>query len=94
MAKKKTVVRKYRYPSLAAYFQYQRKHYDGPGASRFTTTDESLDTHKRLAARMRVSETTISRIVNRDADPSYELALRISQDVDCPPETMGRSGVA
>jgi len=94
MAKKKTVVRKYRFPSLAAYFEYQRKHYDGPGASRYTSTDESLDTHARLAQRMGVSETTISRIVGGFNDPSYELAVRISRDVDCPPETMGRSGVA
>ena len=94
MAKKKTVVRKYRHPSLAAYFDYQRKHYDGPGGSRYTTTDETLDTHARLAQRMGVSETTISRIVAGFNDPSYELALKISRDVDCPPDAMGRNGVA
>jgi transcriptional regulator with XRE-family HTH domain len=94
MAKKKTVIRKYRYPSLTAYFAHQRKQYDGPGGSRYTTTDESLDTHARLAERMGVSETTISRIAAKLNDPSYELALKISRDIDCPPDTMGRSGVA
>jgi len=84
--------RKYKFPTLAAYFEHQKSDYDGIGASRYTT-DKSCDTHARLAERMNVSEKTISRIVVGLADPSFRLALRISRDVDCPPDGMGWSGM-
>ena len=58
-----------------------------------TTTGKSRDTHARLAERMNVSEETISMIVVGLDDPSFQLALRISRDVDCPPDGMGWSGM-
>jgi DNA-binding XRE family transcriptional regulator len=99
MAKKKKStgkkhVRSYTFPSLIAYFDYQRKAYTGPAASRHNETDESRDTHSRLARRMGVSETTITRIVTKQNDPSFALAIAIAQDVDCPVEAMGKNGVA
>jgi DNA-binding XRE family transcriptional regulator len=86
-------VRKYKHKSLSAYFEHERKQYNGVGASRYTVTTKRLDTHGRLGARMGVSETTIARIVAGLNDPSFQLAVKISQDVDCPADAMGKSGV-
>ena len=86
-------IRKYKFPTLAAYFEHQKSDYHGIDASRYTTTDKCRDTHARLAERMNVSEETISRIVVGLVDPSFQLALRISRDVDCPPDGMGWSGM-
>jgi transcriptional regulator with XRE-family HTH domain len=93
MAQPKTIVRKYRFANPAEYFAWQRKNYKGRPASRYSATDESLDTHVRLAKRMGCSVTTISRVVAGLSDPSYELAVKIARDIDCPADSMGRSGV-
>jgi len=90
----KLTIRKYKFPSLSAYFEHQRKTYVGTGASRYTATEEHLDTHARLAERMGVSVSTIARVSAGLYDPSFELALRISKEVSCPPDGMGKSGVA
>lgn len=92
-AKKKTVVKKYRFASLAEYFEFQRRHYRGPKGSRHTSTNEEHDTHARFGERVGVSETTIARIVAGLADPSFTLAIRIAQEADCPTEAMGKNGV-
>lgn len=89
----KMTKRKYQFPTLAAYFEHQKSDSHGIGASRYTATDKSRDTHARLAERMNVSEETIFRIVVGLADPSFRLALRISRDVNCPPDGMGWSGM-
>lgn len=89
----KPVIRKYKFPTLAAYFEHQRKTYVGTGASRYTATEENLDTHERLAQRLGVSVSTIARVSAGLFDPSFQLALRISKEVSCPPEGMGKSGL-
>jgi DNA-binding XRE family transcriptional regulator len=92
-AVEKPVVRRYSFPSLAAYFQHQRDTYTGPAASPWNKTDRSRDTLERFANRMGVSEITIARITSGTFDPSFKLAIRISREADCPVDGMGKSGV-
>lgn len=87
----KPVIRKYKFPSLNAYFEHQRKTYDGIGASRYTVSKR--DTHAKMAERMNVSVSQIARIAAGLFDPSFELAIRIARDVGCPADAMGKSGV-
>ena len=87
----KPIIRKYAFPTLAAYFEHQARMYEGVGASRYTATDR--DTHAKFAERIGCSESTIARVSAGLYDPSFKLAIRIAKEADCPVEGMGKSGV-
>lgn len=83
------ITRKYKFPTLEAYFEHQRERATITAAPDRAT---DRDTYAKMADRHDIWTNTISRIVNRRADPSYALALAISAETGVALDGMGRSG--
>lgn len=85
-----TVTRKYKFPTLAAYFDDQKKR-QTVGGNLWGPSD--VDTYGKMAERHDVAKTTIFRIATGLTDPSYALALAISNEVGVALDGMGKSGL-
>lgn len=83
------ITRKYKFPTLADYFENEKRLEKVPPAP---GQSSDRDTYGKMADRHDVSTTTIYRIAVGLADPSYELALAISKEVSIDPAGMGKSG--
>ena len=87
----KPIVKKYKYATLADYFEAEKKKQTVAAAP---GRESDADTHQKMAERHNLQRNTINRIVNRLADPSYALAIAISKETGVALDGMGRSGRA